>query len=187
VRVLVIDNLDSFTHSLVQQLLVLGAEVTVARDALPADARDYALILLSPGPGRPEDHPASVAALATLPAPVFGVCLGMQGIALRFGGVVGPAREVVHGRTRRVYHRGESFLAGLPSPFAATRYHSLAVRRLPPELAVLARSRDGEVMALRHRSLPIAGVQFHPESVRSQHGLRLMRNMLQELGRSTTA
>ena len=179
-RVLVVNNLDSFTHSLVQILLVLGTDVEVVRDGLPSDAARYDLILLSPGPGRPEEHLGTVGALTGLPAPIFGVCLGMQGIAERFGGRLVPARELVHGRTRRVIHTGESFFAGLPSPFSATRYHSLAVTDLPEELTVLARAEDGEVMALRHRSLPIGGVQFHPESVRSQHGQQLMANVLRE-------
>lgn len=182
-RVLVVDNLDSFTHSLVQLLVGFGTTVTVVRDQLPEDAHRYGLILLSPGPGRPSDHPASVAALATLPAPIFGVCLGMQGIAERFGGEVVGAKEIVHGRSRRVYHQGGSFLAGLPSPFRATRYHSLAVSRLPDELEVLATSRDGDVMALRHRQLPVGGVQFHPESVRTEHGAALMRNALATFAR----
>lgn len=183
-RVLVVDNLDSFTHSLVQLLAILGARITVVRDALPEDANQYAMILLSPGPGRPGDHPATVAALTTLPAPIFGVCLGMQGIAERFGGAVVGAREIVHGRSRRIYHEGGSFLAGLPSPFRATRYHSLAVAQLPPELEVLARSRDGEVMALRHRTLPVGGVQFHPESVRSEYGRELLANAIRTFART---
>lgn len=175
-RVLVVDNLDSFTGSLVQQLQRLGAAVVVVRDRLPADASAYDLVLLSPGPGRPEDHPATMAALATLSVPIFGVCLGMQAIALHFGGRVVPAREIVHGRTSPIHHRATSFFAGLPSPFPATRYHSLATAELPDCLEPLAHTEDGEIMALRHRERPIAGVQFHPESVRTKYGLALVAN-----------
>ncbi len=177
-RVLVIDALDSFTGSLVQQLRQLGAEVRVARHALPADADDSDLIVLSPGPGRPEDHPAIIEAVTRRPAPLFGVCLGMQAIALSLGGRVAPARRVVHGRTSLVQHEGADVFAGLPSPSRFTRYHSLAVYDLPTELRVTARARDGQVMALRHATLPLGGVQFHPESVRSRDGLALMANVL---------
>ena len=186
VRVLVLDNVDSFTHSLVQQLLVLGAEVKVVRDELPEDAREYALLVLSPGPGRPEDHPALMAAVRSPPTALFGVCLGMQAIALAAGGAVGLAREVVHGRTSRIRHDGTGIFAGLPSPFRATRYHSLCVNEVPAELMAMAWSRDGTIMSLQHRTLPIAGVQFHPESVRTQHGLELMRNVLETLPKRRT-
>lgn len=174
-RTLVVDNLDSFTHSLVHQLQRLGADVTVVRDELPADAAQFHLVVLSPGPGRPEDHPVTFAALR-LGLPTFGVCLGMQAIALHFGGEVVPAREIVHGRTSRIRHEGTSIFRGLPSPFVATRYHSLATANLPPCLQATAHAEDGEIMALRHVELPILGVQFHPESVRTKNGLALMAN-----------
>ncbi len=177
-RVLVVDNLDSFTGSLVQQLLTLGCVVHEVRDALPSDTHAYDLVLLSPGPGRPESHPATMAALASSSVPIFGVCLGMQAIALHFGAQVVPAREIVHGRTSPVRHAGAAFFGGLPSPLRATRYHSLATAALPPHLVPLAWTDDGEIMALAHRTLPIAGVQFHPESVRTRHGLALMANVL---------
>ncbi len=179
-RVLVVDNLDSFTWSLVQQLQVLGSDVRVVREELPADAHEAGLVLLSPGPGRPEDHPATMAVLRVLHVPIFGVCLGMQAIAQHFGGSVVPAKTIVHGRTSRIHHRGDCFLAGLPSPFRATRYHSLATAGLPASLEVLARTSDGEIMALRHRTRPIFGVQFHPESVATEFGLQLMAGVLRE-------
>ncbi|MSQ00501.1 MAG: aminodeoxychorismate/anthranilate synthase component II [Myxococcales bacterium] len=177
---LVVDNLDSFTWSLVQQLQVLGNEVRVVRDELPHDAHRSELVLLSPGPGRPEDHPITMSALSDLVVPIFGVCLGMQAIALHFGGAVVPAKKVIHGRTSRIYHQADGFLAGLPSPFRATRYHSLATAGLPMSLEVLAHTADGEIMALRHRSRPIFGVQFHPESIATEFGLRLMAGVLRE-------
>lgn len=180
-RVLVLDNLDSFTWSLVQLLQTLGATTTVVRDKLPLNEGPYDLAVLSPGPGRPEDHPALLDALRTLTCPIFGVCLGMQAIALHFGGAVVPAREVVHGRTSAIFHDHRYFFAGIPSPFRATRYHSLATAALPDCLEVLARTADGEIMALQHRHRPIAGVQFHPESVRTEHGLALMSGVLRQL------
>lgn len=183
-RVLVVDNYDSFTYSLVQQLQLLGAQVQTRRSDMvrPADCR-VELIVLSPGPGRPEEQPINGALLADPPAPIFGVCLGMQAIGQAFGGHVGAARAVVHGRTSRIYHAGRGCFRGLPCPFAATRYHSLAVLRpgLSPALEVTAWTDDGEIMGLRHRTLPIEGVQFHPESVRTRHGLALMRNVLASL------
>jgi anthranilate synthase/aminodeoxychorismate synthase-like glutamine amidotransferase len=183
-RALVVDNDDSFTGSLVQQLLVLGLDVRVVRaaDVRDADWRDVALILLSPGPGRPDERPINARIAREAPAPVFGVCLGMQAIAEAWGGRVVRARRVVHGRTSPVEHTGAGAFAGLPSPFRATRYHSLAVADLPECLEVTARTRDGEIMGLRHRTLPIEGVQFHPESVRTRHGLALMANVVDRAG-----
>lgn len=180
-RVLVVDNLDSFTWSLVQLLQTLGAAATVVRDKLPSNLESYDLVVLSPGPGRPEDHPAMIEAIRTVDCPIFGVCLGMQAIALHFGGAVVPAREVVHGRTSAIFHDGTSFFTGIPSPFRATRYHSLATASLPDCIEALAHTADGEIMALRHRERPLAGVQFHPESVRTEHGLTLMAGALREL------
>lgn len=180
-RVLVLDNLDSFTYSLVQLLLLLGCEVTVVREKLPENAGSYDLLLLSPGPGRPEGHPALMQAVLQPPTALFGVCLGMQAIALAAGGEVGPAPRVVHGRTSQILHNGSGMFAGVHSPFRATRYHSLAVSGNLADIDAVAHARDGTIMALQHRTLPISGVQFHPESVRTEHGLTLMRNVLEAL------
>jgi anthranilate synthase/aminodeoxychorismate synthase-like glutamine amidotransferase len=182
VRVLVVDNHDSFTGSLVQLLRVLGAIVVARRSddlaGVPFD--QFGLLLLSPGPGRPEERPINAWLAREVPAPVFGVCLGLQAIAEAWGGRVVPARHVVHGRTSRIHHAGVGAFAGLPSPLRATRYHSLAAERgtLPDRLEVTAWTADGEVMGLRHRDLPVEGVQFHPESVRTHQGLALLRNVL---------
>lgn len=180
-HLLVIDNEDSFTGSLVQYARALGHRVRVVRAAAasPADWADADRILLSPGPGRPEEHPINAAALAS-GLPVFGVCLGMQALALAFGAEIVLARRVVHGRTSAVHHLGEGCFSGLPSPLRCTRYHSLAARRatLPACLTITAWTADGEIMGLRHRTLPLEGVQFHPESVRSQHGFELLRRAL---------
>lgn len=179
-RVLVVDNDDSFTGSLVQQLLLLGARVDWRRwdDVVSADGAD--LVLLSPGPGRPSERPVNARLAVEAGVPLFGVCLGLQAIVEGFGGRVGPARSIVHGRTSLVHHAGGGCFAGLPSPLRATRYHSLAAERasLPDALEVTAWTADGEIMGLRHRTLPVEGVQFHPESVRTPLGLELMRNVL---------
>ena len=181
-RVLVIDNLDSFTGSLVQQLRILGATVEVVRSDVAtvhnADGMD--LILLSPGPGRPEDHPVNLDLLAVPGVRIFGVCLGMQALALASGGDILRAARLVHGRTSAIRHHADGVFSGLPSPFRATRYHSLCAHpaSLPDTLQVTATTADGTIMGLRHRFLPLEGVQFHPESVRSQHGLALMANVL---------
>ena len=185
--ILVLDNYDSFTWTLVDYLKKLGAELRVERnDAVTADealASGAAGFLISPGPGRPEAAGISlelVAACAEARAPLLGVCLGHQAIALHFGGRVGRAAEVVHGKTGEVRHDGSGLFAGLPSPFTATRYHSLAVEAgsVPPCLAVNATASDATVQGLRHASLPIHGVQFHPESVASEHGHALLGNFL---------
>jgi anthranilate synthase component 2 len=188
VRVLVIDNYDSFTWNLVQYLQALGAEVTVRRnDALSEPALAAALagadrLLISPGPGRPEDSGISLAALRAAAGrlPILGVCLGHQAIAQLFGGKVVAAKALMHGKTSQIYHGGRGVFRGLPSPFRATRYHSLAVEEatLPEALEVTARADDGEIMGLRHRSMAIEGVQFHPESVLSEHGHALLDNFL---------
>ena len=179
-RVLVLDNLDSFTYSLVQQFQILGCAVDVVRSALPDDAADYDLIVLSPGPGRPEEHPVLMQTVSRPPTSLFGVCLGMQAIALAAGARVAGAPKAVHGRASNILHQQGAFFAGLPSPFRATRYHSLAVYELPDSLHALAHARDGTIMALQHSTLPISGVQFHPESVRTQYGLRLIENVLSQ-------
>jgi para-aminobenzoate synthetase component 2 len=190
-RVLVVDNYDSFVYNLVQYLGQLGADVLVRRnDAVsPAelDSLEVDGVLISPGPGTPEDAGASMAfvtACAERQLPLFGVCLGHQAIGAVFGAPVHRAPELLHGKTSDVVHDGSGVLAGLPTPFTATRYHSLAVSEdeLPPEIIVTGRTPSGVVMALRHESLPIDGVQFHPESVLTQGGHRMVGNWLRRCG-----
>jgi anthranilate synthase component 2 len=185
--ILVVDNYDSFTWNLVDYLRVLGAEVRVARnDALSASealASGAEAFLISPGPGAPERAGISldlVAACAEARRPLLGVCLGHQAIAAHFGGRVERAARVMHGKTCPVAHDGSGVFAGLPSPFEATRYHSLAVAEegLPTCLIVNATAPDATVQGLRHRELPIHGVQFHPESIASEHGHRLLGTFL---------
>ena len=185
-RILVVDNYDSFVFNLVHYLAQLGAEVLVRRnDELTAkDPLDLRVdgVLLSPGPGRPEDAGVCVDLVREVgqQLPVFGVCLGHQAIAVAHGGTVERAPELLHGKTSQVHHDGAGVLAGLPDPFTATRYHSLAVVEdsIPPELEVTARTEGGVVMALRHRDLPLEGVQFHPESVLTEGGHQLLANWL---------
>ena len=186
-RVLVIDNYDSFVYNLVQYLGELGAEPEVLRhDARRLDElRDLApdAVLVSPGPGRPEDAGVSMDAIAAFGeagVPVLGVCLGHQCIGARYGGDVVRAERVMHGKTSEVSHAGQGVFAGLPSPFTATRYHSLVVdaATVPDVLEVTATTVDGVVMGLRHRELPIHGVQFHPEAVLTSGGHDLLRNFL---------
>jgi para-aminobenzoate synthetase component 2 len=190
-RVLVVDNYDSFVYNLVQYLGQLGVDVVVHRnDAVsPADLDSLEVdgVLLSPGPGTPEDAGSSmsfVSACADRALPLFGVCLGHQAIGAVFGAPIERAPELLHGKTSEVLHDGSGVLAGLPTPFVATRYHSLAVSEaaLPPEILVTARTASGVVMALRHESLPIEGVQFHPESVLTQGGHRLVANWVLRCG-----
>jgi para-aminobenzoate synthetase component 2 len=190
-RVLVVDNYDSFVYNLVQYLGQLGVDVVVRRnDAVaPADLASLGVdgVLLSPGPGTPEGAGSSmsfVSACAETSVPLFGVCLGHQAIGAVFGAPVERAPELLHGKTSEVLHDGTGVLAGLPSPFTATRYHSLAVAEeaLPPEILVTARTASGVVMALRHESLPIDGVQFHPESVLTQGGHRMVANWVARCG-----
>ena len=189
--VLVVDNVDSFVHNLVHYLAQLGARCVVRRnDEVDVDelaALGVAGVLLSPGPGIPADAGVTVPmvrAAAERGTPVLGVCLGHQAIAVAFGAVVGPAPELLHGRTSRILHEGHGVLAGLPSPFTATRYHSLAVDpdTVPPQLEITARTTTGTVMGLRHRELPIEGVQFHPESVLTEGGHRLLATWLATCG-----
>ena len=184
-RILVVDNHDSFVFNLVQYLRELGADCVVRdRDEVTVrQARDMAGVLISPGPGHPADSGVCLDLIldAELTGrPLLGVCLGHQAIAVVYGGTVGHARDVVHGYAHPVHHCGTGLLAGLPSPFLATRYHSLAVdpSSVPPELEVTARTPDEVIMGLRHREAPIEGVQFHPESVLSQHGHRLLATWL---------
>jgi len=184
--VVVIDNYDSFTYNLVQYLGELGAEVEVHRNDKVDVATVAALrpegILISPGPGTPDDAGVSLEILGELGAhiPIFGVCLGHQSIGQHFGGKVVRADRLMHGRTSEIHHAGVGVFAGLPSPFIATRYHSLIVERasLPDVLEITAWTAEGEIMGLRHRELPIEGVQFHPESFLTQHGHALLRNWL---------
>jgi para-aminobenzoate synthetase component II len=189
-RVLVVDNYDSFVFNLVQYLAQLGAEVEVRRndETGPGDPLldDVDGVLLSPGPGRPEDAGCCVELVHAVEArmPLLGVCLGHQAIAAAYGGIIEAAPELLHGKTSLVEHAGAGVLSGLPDPFTATRYHSLVVRRdgLPAQLEVTARTAGGVVMGLRHRELPIQGVQFHPESVLSEGGHRLLANWLADCG-----
>ena len=189
--VLVVDNFDSFVYNLVQYLGQLGVRCIVRRnDAVTVDDLgdlDVAGVLLSPGPGTPAAAGVSVPmvrAAAEAGTPVLGVCLGHQAIAEAFGAVVVRAPELLHGKTSQVVHDGEGVLAGLPSPFTATRYHSLAVDpgTVPDELQVTGRTASGLVMALRHRELPIEGVQFHPESVLTEGGHEMLANWLTGCG-----
>jgi para-aminobenzoate synthetase component II len=194
-RILVVDNYDSFVFNLVQYLAQLGADVEVRRndEVGPGDAVLDAVdgVLLSPGPGRPEDAGCCVELVGVLAGrlPVLGVCLGLQAIAAAYGGVIESAPELLHGKTSQVEHEGAGVLAGLPDPFTATRYHSLVVRRegLPTVLEVTAHTAGGVVMGLRHRELPLEGVQFHPESVLSEGGHRLLANWLAGCGDADAA
>jgi para-aminobenzoate synthetase component 2 len=183
-RILVIDNYDSFVFNLVQYLGQLGVEVDVRRndEVTVEDARAYDGILLSPGPGTPEDAGVcmDVVRACAGEVPILGVCLGHQAIAAVYGGVVDRAPELLHGKTSLVEHRGDGVLAGLPQPFTATRYHSLAVRpdTVPDVLEVTGTTDSGVIMALRHRELAVEGVQFHPESVLTEGGHQLLANWL---------
>ncbi len=192
--VLVIDNQDSFVHTIADYLQQLGARTRVVRNnqIAPQAACELADrhdgILISPGPGAPADagvSPALIRHAADVRRPLLGVCLGHQGIAEAYGARVGHARELVHGKTSRVRHNGHPLFAGLPDPFTATRYHSLAVERATVDeqaLEITAETDDGVVMGLAHRDLPLWGVQFHPESILTEGGHRLFRNWLDTLG-----
>ncbi len=188
-----VDNYDSFTWNLVHLLEELGAEVVVRRsDEVDADrARRLApdRIVVSPGPGRPVDAGASLELVRELgpETPLLGVCLGHQAIVEAFGGRVGQARALLHGKASVVRHDGRGVFAGLPSELVAGRYHSLAAVEVPAELEVSARTDDGEVMAVRHREHPVEGVQFHPESVLTPEGPRLLANFLAERHRQPPA
>jgi len=183
---LMIDNYDSFTYNLVQYLGELGADVRVVRnDALSiADVEALApeKIVISPGPCTPTEAGISVSLIQRFAGevPILGVCLGHQAIGQAFGGKVVRAQRVMHGKLSPVLHDNAGVFAGLPSPFQATRYHSLAIERatLPAALAVTATADDGEIMGVRHRELPVHGVQFHPEAILTEHGKQLLRNFL---------
>ncbi len=183
-RVLVVDNYDSFVYNLVQYIGELGAEPVVHRNDVPELAEigsdDVERIVISPGPGRPEAAAGSIDVVKNLSqhVPILGVCLGHQVIATVFGGVVERAPEPRHGKTSPITHDGLGVFAGLSNPFEATRYHSLAVTEVPDELEVTATSEDGVIQGLRHRTLPVEGVQFHPESVMTGEGMQLLANFL---------
>ena len=185
---LMIDNYDSFTYNLVQYLGELGQDVKVVRnDEMTADAVERlapARIVLSPGPCTPNEAGISLELVHRFAGrvPILGVCLGHQAIGQAFGGKVVHAKALMHGKVSQIHHSGAGVFRGLPTPFQATRYHSLAIERAscPPELEVTAWTDDGEIMGVRHRTLPIEGVQFHPESILTEHGHALLANFLQE-------
>jgi para-aminobenzoate synthetase component 2 len=188
-RILVIDNYDSFVFNLVQYLQQLGAECTVVRndEVEASEASRYDGVLISPGPGTPDKAGVSIAMInycAEHSIPLFGVCLGHQAIGEAFGATVSRAPELLHGKTSQVIHNGSGVLANLPSPFTATRYHSLAVERdtVPAVLEITGSTDSGVVMSMRHTSLPIEGVQFHPESVLTEHGHQMLANWLVTCG-----
>ena len=188
--ILVIDNYDSFTYNLVHYLNELGAETVVVRnDALTvAEALGMkpAGILLSPGPKTPNDAGICLALLEQAPAdlPIFGVCLGHQAIGQAYGGEVIHAKALMHGKTSQIHHNGKGVFAGLKNPFTATRYHSLSVEKdkLPADLEVTAWTEDGEIMGVQHRTRPVHGVQFHPESIATECGHDLLANFLEIAG-----
>jgi len=185
--IVVVDNYDSFTYNLVQYLQELGAEVEVYRnDRITVDgiaARHPAAIVISPGPKRPDDAGITLETVRVFSGrvPILGVCLGHQAIGQAFGGRVVGAPTLMHGKTSPITHDGRTIYRGLPNPFEATRYHSLVVdpTSVPPELEVSARTEDGVIMGLRHRAHPTEGVQFHPESVLTDEGKRLLKNFLE--------
>jgi anthranilate synthase component II len=187
--ILLVDNYDSFTYNLAHLFGELGAEVTVLRnDALDADGAERLApthLVISPGPGRPADAGATIEIVRRLGprVPTLGVCLGHQAIVEAFGGEVGRARRLLHGKASPVSHDGRGLFAGLPEPLDGGRYHSLAATRVPDCLEVCATDEDGEVMAVRHRELPVDGIQFHPESVLTPDGAALVANFLE--GRRT--
>lgn len=185
--ILVIDNYDSFTYNLVQQFGELGAEIKVVRnDQLTLeDVRrlNPSHIVISPGPGTPDDGGISLDVIREFgpTTPVLGVCLGHQCIGQAFGGVVDRAPKLMHGKTSQIHHADDPLFAGMSNPFTATRYHSLIVERptLPDSLEVIARADDGQVMGVRHKQYPVVGVQFHPESILTVEGPKLLQNFLQ--------
>lgn len=190
-RILVVDNYDSFVYNIVQYLGQIGAEVTVWRNDDPRFddpdwAADFDGVLLSPGPGTPQDAGVCIELVRGKGGqlPIFGVCLGLQSMAVAFGGVVDRAPELLHGKTSLVHHDGRGVFAGLPNPITATRYHSLALdpETVPAEFEVSATTDSGVIMAVRHRQLPIESVQFHPESVLTQGGYQILANWLVSCG-----
>ncbi len=189
-----IDNYDSFTYNLVQYLGELGAHTEVLRNDAESVAellaRRPAGLVISPGPGQPRDAGTSVDAVkgfGEAGIPILGVCLGHQAIGVAFGARIGRARSIMHGKTSSIEHDGRGLLRELPSPFEATRYHSLVIEEesCPPVLEISARTEDGEIMGVRHRELPIEGVQFHPESILTPMGKRLLGNFLSTCERAS--
>jgi para-aminobenzoate synthetase component 2 len=186
--ILVIDNYDSFTYNLVQYLGALGQEVVVKRndeiDLTGIQTMKPDHILLSPGPCTPNEAGITLDVIHRFKAeiPILGVCLGHQAIGQAFGGDVVRAERLMHGKTSAIHHDGRTIFDGVPNPFIATRYHSLIVKRetLPDDLEISAQTAEGEIMALRHRTFPVEGVQFHPESIITEHGLALLRNFIQQ-------
>ena len=183
--IVMIDNYDSFTYNLVQYLGELGAQIKVYRndqvtvDEIKSLSPDQ--VVISPGPGTPQDGGVSIDVIKDIgpSIPILGVCLGHQCIGYAFGGKVSRAPRLMHGKVSSVYHNGKGTFNGVPSPFTATRYHSLIVEEpLPDSLEVTAFTRDGEIMGLRHKEYPVVGVQFHPESILTEHGKRILRNFL---------
>ena len=185
--ILMIDNYDSFTYNLVQAFRSLGADVQVVRndqiDVAGIRARAPSALILSPGPGNPDSAGVTLEAIRAFGAelPMVGVCLGHQSVAQAFGGRIVHAKQLMHGKTSRIRHDGKGLFAGLPQDFAAMRYHSLAVERetLPDCFEISATSEDGEIMGLRHKTLPIESVQYHPESIGTPDGMRQMRNFIE--------
>ncbi|MCM3635859.1 aminodeoxychorismate/anthranilate synthase component II [Paenibacillus camelliae] len=186
--ILVIDNYDSFTYNLVQYLGQLGEDIIVKRNdeidipGIEALAPDH--IMISPGPCSPNEAGISLQVIDHFKGviPMIGICLGHQSIGQAFGGEVVRAEQLMHGKTSQIHHDGKSLFEGLPSPFTATRYHSLIVRResLPDCLEITAETEEGEIMGLRHKQYPIEGLQFHPESIITEHGLRMLENFLKQ-------
>jgi len=186
-RLLMIDNYDSFTYNLYQYLGEMGAEVDVGRNAAATLdallAREPDGVVVSPGPGIPEEAGVSVEVVerfASRGTPVFGVCLGHQSIGVAYGGRIVRARSIMHGKTSLMHHEGRGVFEGLPAPFEATRYHSLVIEpdSCPEILEITARTEDGEIMGVRHRELPVEGVQFHPESILTEAGKQLLGNFI---------
>lgn len=184
--ILVIDNYDSFTYNVVQELGELGADLIVYRNdkITVEEIRQLApeRIVISPGPGFPVDAGVSLDVIRELGAriPLLGICLGHQAIGEAYGGVVAHAPELMHGKTSMIYHEGDTIMSDIPNPFEATRYHSLIVQEetLPDCLMITARTATGEIMALRHKEHPVIGVQFHPESILTYHGMQMLGNFL---------
>lgn len=185
--ILVIDNYDSFTYNLVQYLGEMGVEIEVARnDELTIDEilkKNPSHLLISPGPCSPKEAGISVEIIKQLGGklPILGVCLGHQSIGYSYGGDIVRAKKLMHGKTSQISHDGKGVFKGMPNPFKATRYHSLAIRKetLPDCLVVTAESEEGEIMGVRHKSLPVEGVQFHPESILTESGRILLRNFIE--------